>query len=86
VLNYPPLVGPSSWEARRYPPQQIALIQSAFSSRLQKGAMRMIPKFYPQRAKTPSDLDDAYALAPATPDVPLRLRIPVIMNGQTVPS
>jgi hypothetical protein len=46
----------------------------------------MIPKFYPQRAKTPSDLDDAYALAPATPDVPLRLRIPVIMNGQTVPS
>jgi two-component sensor histidine kinase len=32
----------------------------------------MIPKFYPQRAKSPSNLDEAYALAPATPDVPLR--------------
>ena len=29
-------------------------------------------KFRPQRAKSPSNLDEAYALAPATPDVPLR--------------
>ena len=32
----------------------------------------MIPKFRPQRAKSPSNIDEAYALAPATPDVPLR--------------
>ena len=32
----------------------------------------MIPKFRPHRARSPSDLDEAYALAPATPDVPLR--------------
>ena len=32
----------------------------------------MIPKFRPQRARSPSNLDEAHALAPATPDVPLR--------------
>jgi two-component sensor histidine kinase len=32
----------------------------------------MIPKFRPHRARSPSNLDEAYALAPATPDVPLR--------------
>ena len=31
-----------------------------------------LPKFRPQRAKSPSNIDEAYALAPATPDVPLR--------------
>ena len=30
----------------------------------------MIPKFRPQRAKSTSNLNEAYALAPATPDVP----------------
>jgi two-component sensor histidine kinase len=32
----------------------------------------MIPKFRPQRARSPSNLDEAHALAPATPDVPPR--------------